>query len=195
MLLFVFSRGQFLEERFFKERLSYVLIFAFAIELVLNFPQTQTLGLNLRFINDKSNHFEYLGRACLEWRIISDPNILYVCPEYAEELYPNKGKFTVEQLLGADMVKSAFSAGKRVEHMWVKVSEVQVENQFVKGTLDNTPIEITHLTFGGIVFVPFKDIEDIWIEGQVPESVKRLLEAKEDACMRAQTSHACCFRC
>jgi hypothetical protein len=64
--------------------------------------------------------------------------------------------------------------------MWVKVSEVQVENQLVKGTLDNTPTEITHLTFGNIVFVPFKDIEDIWIEGQVPESVKRLLEIKEE---------------
>jgi len=111
---------------------------------------------------------------------MSDPNILYVCPEYSEKLYPNKGKFTVEQLLRADMVKSAFSAGKRVEHMWVKVSEVQVENQLVKGTLDNTPTEITHLTFGDIVFVPFKDIEDIWIEGQVPESVKRLLETKEE---------------
>ena len=111
---------------------------------------------------------------------MSDPNILYVCPECSEKLYPNKGKFTVEQLLKADMVKSAFSAGKRVEHMWVKVSEVQVENQLVKGTLDNTPIEITHLTFGDIVFVPFKDIEDIWIEGQVPESVKRLSETKEE---------------
>ena len=78
------------------------------------------------------------------------------------------------------MVKSAFSAGKRVEHMWVKVFEVQVENQLVKGTLDNTPTEITHLILGDIVFVPFKDIEDIWIEGQVPESVMRLLEIKEE---------------
>jgi len=117
-----------------------------------------------------------------------DPNILYVCPEYSEKLYPNKGKFTVGQLLRADMVKTAFSAGKRVEHMWVTVSKVQVENQLVKGTLDNTPTEITHLTFGDIVFVPFKEIEDIWIEGQVPESVKRLWEAKEDACMRARCS-------
>jgi hypothetical protein len=111
---------------------------------------------------------------------MSGPNILYVCPECSEKLYPNKGKFTVEQLLKADMVKSAFSAGKRVEHMWVKVKEVQVENQLVKGTLDNTPTEITHLTFGEIVFVPFKDAEDIWIEGQVPESVKRLLETKKE---------------
>jgi hypothetical protein len=30
--------------------------------------------------------------------------------------------------------------------------------------------------------VPFKDVEEIWIEGQVPESVKRLLKAKKDAC-------------
>jgi len=111
---------------------------------------------------------------------MSDPNILYVCPECSEKLYQNKGKFTMEQLLKADMVKSAFSAGKRVEHMWVKVSEVQVENQLVKGTLDNTPTEITHLTFGEIVFVPFKDIEDIWIEGQVPKSVKQLLEIKKE---------------
>jgi len=64
--------------------------------------------------------------------------------------------------------------------MWVKVSEVLVEDQLVKGSLDDTPSEITHLTFGGIVLVPFKDIEDIWIEGQVPESVKRLLEIKEE---------------
>lgn len=84
----------------------------------------------------------------------------------------------MEQLLKADMVKSAFSAGKRVEHMWVKVFEVQVENQLVKGTLDNNPSEITHLTLGDIVFIPFKDVEDIWIEGQVPESVIRLLEIK-----------------
>ena len=136
--------------------------------------------MNFQFINDKLNQLGYSRRARLEWRIMSDPNILYVSPEYSEKLYPNKGKFTVEQLLRADMVKSAFSAGKRVEHMWVKVSEVQVENQLVKGTLDNTPIEITHLTFGDIVFVPFKDIEDIWIEGQVPESVKRLSETKEE---------------
>jgi hypothetical protein len=111
---------------------------------------------------------------------MSDPNILKVCPECSEKLYPNKGKFTVEQLLKAIMVKSAFSAGKRVEHMCVKVSEVQVENQLVKGTLDNNPTEITHLIFGDFVFVPFKDIEDTWIEGQVPESVKRLLEIKEE---------------
>jgi hypothetical protein len=140
---------------------------------------TQLLALNFRFINDKLSQLGCLGRARLEWRIISDPNILNVCPEFSKKLYPNKGKFTVEQLLKADMVKSAFSAGKRVEHMWVKVSEVQVEFQLVKGTLDNTPTEITHLTFGDIVFVPFKYIEDIWIEGQVPDSVKRLLEIKE----------------
>jgi len=138
------------------------------------------LVLNFQFIKDKLNQLGHLGRARLEWRIMSNPNILYVYPKYSEKLYSNKGKFTVEQLLRADMVKSAFSAGKRVEHMWVKVSEIQVENQLVKGILDNTPTEITHLTFGNIVFVPFKDIEDIWIEGQVPESVKRLLEAKEE---------------
>jgi hypothetical protein len=113
---------------------------------------------------------------------MSNPNVLYVCPKWAEKLYPNKGKFTAEQLLEADMVKSAFSAGKRVEHMWVKVFEVQVENQLVKGTLNNTPTEIKHLIIGEIVFVPFKDVEEIWIEGQVPESVKRLLKAKKDAC-------------
>lgn len=119
------------------------------------------------------------GRERLEWRIISDPNILNVCPELSKELYPSKGKFTVKQLLKADMVKSAFSDGKRIEHMWVKVSEVQVEYLLVKGTLDNTPTEITHLNFGDTVFVPFKFVEDIWIEGQVPETVKRLLEIKE----------------
>jgi uncharacterized protein YegJ (DUF2314 family) len=123
---------------------------------------------------------------------MSDLNILYVCPECSEKLYPNKGKFTVEQLLKADMVKSAFSAGKRVEHMWVKVSEVQVEDQLVKGALDNTPIEITHLTFGEIVFVPFKDVEDIWIEGQVPESVKRLLEIKKEE-LKADEFVRCLF--
>jgi hypothetical protein len=63
-----------------------------------------------------------------------DLNIFKVFPRCSEKLYPNKGKFAVEQLLKADMVKSAFSAGKRVEHMWVKVFEVQVENQLVKGT-------------------------------------------------------------
>jgi hypothetical protein len=78
------------------------------------------------------------------------------------------------------MVKSAFSAGKRVEHMWVKVFDVQVENQLVKGTLDNTPTENTHLTLGKFVYVPFKDVEDVWIEGEVPESVKQLLETKEE---------------
>jgi len=40
---------------------------------------------------------------------MSDPNILNVCPERSKKLYPNKGKFTVEQLLKADMVKSAFN--------------------------------------------------------------------------------------
>lgn len=111
---------------------------------------------------------------------MSDLNILYVSPEFSKKLYPNKGKFTVGELLKADMVKSAFSAGKCVEHMWVKVSEVQVENQLVKGTLDNTPAEITHLIFGETVLVPFKDVEDIWIEGRLPESVKQLLEAKKE---------------
>jgi hypothetical protein len=111
---------------------------------------------------------------------MSDPNTVIVSPECSEKLYPNKGKFSLKQLFKASMVKSAFSAGKRVEHMWVKVSEVLIEDQLVKGSLDNTPSEITHLTFGGIVLVPFKDIEDIWIEGQVPESVKRLLEIKEE---------------
>lgn len=85
------------------------------------------------------------------------------------------------------MVKSAFSAGKRVEHMWVKVSEIQVENQLVKGTLDNIPAEITHLIFGEIVLVPFKDVEDIWIEGQVPESVKRLLQTKKEKLKTEET--------
>lgn len=126
-------------------------------------------------------------RSRLEWPITSDPNILYISPEFSEELYPNKGKFTVDQLVKADMVKSAFSAGKRVEHMWVKVSEIQVENQLVKGTLDNIPAEITHLIFGEIVLVPFKDVEDIWIEGQVPESVKRLLQTKKEKLKTEET--------
>jgi hypothetical protein len=48
------------------------------------------------------------------------------------------------------------------------------------GTLDNTPTENTHLTLGEFVYVPLKEVEDIWIEGEVPESVKRLLETKEE---------------
>jgi hypothetical protein len=78
------------------------------------------------------------------------------------------------------MVKSAFSAGKRTEHMWSRITEVQVENQLVKGILDNEPLEITHLKLGVTVTIPFKDVEDVWLEGETPESVKTLLKLKAD---------------
>jgi len=115
---------------------------------------------------------------------MSDDNALGNCLEGSRKLQ-SEGRFTVDQLLKARMVKSAFSIGNRIEHFWVKVSEVQVENRLVKGKLEHGHVQITHLTVGATVFVPFKDVEDVWIEGKVPESLKSALEStkQEDAWM------------
>jgi hypothetical protein len=134
---------------------------------VVSASKPNPLLLNFRFINDKSNQIGYVAHTRLA---------------------------RAEQLLKADMVKSGFSAGIRVEHTWVKVSEVQVENHLVKGTLEDTPTEIKHVAFGNVVFVPFKDIEDIWIGEEVSESVKRLLEIKERARIGNKPSQKDCFR-
>lgn len=113
--------------------------------------------------------------------VFCDCNTLFMRKGQVKNLYPNKGRFTAEQLAKAVMVKSAFSVGKRVEHMWSKVAEVQAENLLIKGILDNEPLEIVHLKLGETVIIPFKDVEDMWIEGKTPESVQILLKLKADA--------------
>lgn len=93
--------------------------------------------------------------------MIENPNnIQYVCKECIDKLYPNKGKFTREQLLKAEYIKAPFTDGISTEHMWVKVTKVN-END-LEGILDTEPTEISNVMYGDAVGVPFSEIEDIF---------------------------------
>lgn len=92
-----------------------------------------------------------------------DENTIYTCSECAKKLYPNKGKFTVEQIMKATYVKTLFrEEGKYPEHMWVKITDiVMYEPCTVKGTLANDPVNLTKIAFGDGVIVSSKNIEDL----------------------------------
>jgi len=85
-------------------------------------------------------------------------NILYLCKECSKEVYPRKGKFTIEEIKKAQFIKKLFNDK---EHMWIKIAKI--EDNEVIGTLANDPqtSNCFHLKFGDKVSARLEEIEDI----------------------------------
>jgi len=64
--------------------------------------------------------------------------------------------------------KIAFTDGKIVEHMWVKVSNIG-DNGFI-GTIDNVPVKLTNIKDNEQVTKDFTEIEDWYFQGRTYEN-------------------------
>lgn len=84
-------------------------------------------------------------------------NIMLVCKECGEDMYPNKGTFDVQV---GDFAKLKFIDGSWTEYMWVEVIKADKENNKYEGRLDNDPICIQSIKYGGNVEFKKEDILD-----------------------------------
>ena len=76
-----------------------------------------------------------------------DPsNILLVCKDCSEKMYPNKGNFDIK--IG-DFVKIHFEREDAGEYMWVEVKKLN--GKTFEGTLENDPFLIEDIKHGDIV--------------------------------------------
>ena len=82
-------------------------------------------------------------------------NIRWLCPECVKGLYPNKGKFTIEEISRATHVKKQFGR----EHMWIIIDDLSSES--IIGTVDNDPVLPDSPKCGERVLVKVEEVEDI----------------------------------
>lgn len=64
-------------------------------------------------------------------------NLMLVCKECSEKIYPNRGTFDVQV---GDFAKLKFTDGYGTEYMWVEVIKADKENDKYEGRLDNDPV-------------------------------------------------------
>ena len=87
---------------------------------------------------------------------MEDPkNIMMVCKECGEKMYPNKGTFDANV---GDFAKLKFTDPFGVEYMWVEVVSVDNENNKYEGHLDNDPALVQCVTYGDNVEFRKEDI-------------------------------------
>ena len=86
-------------------------------------------------------------------------NIVPLCKECIEKVYPNTGKFKKGDVVLGRFVKKAYMDKGRIEHMWVIVRKVSKTG--VRGVLDNQPVLVENLKLGDSVFIKYKDIEAV----------------------------------
>lgn len=82
-------------------------------------------------------------------------NIMMVCSQCSDKMYPKKGTFDVN--IG-DFAKLKFTDSFGVEYMWVKVVSVDRENNKYEGCLDNDPVFVQFVTYGDNVEFRKEDI-------------------------------------
>lgn len=87
----------------------------------------------------------------------SRDNIMFVCKECSQEMYPKKGTFDPKV---GDSIKLKFSESGRNEYMWVNVTKCDGEKY--EGVLDNDPIFIEGLKCGDNVKFGKDEILDIY---------------------------------
>ncbi len=98
-------------------------------------------------------------------------NIMLVCKECCEKMYPNKGTFDVNV---GDFVKLKFTDGNGTEYMWVEVIMTNENNKY-EGRLDNDPAIIQCVKCDDNVEFQKEDIlQAVWkITGGMEDRIKR----------------------
>lgn len=77
-------------------------------------------------------------------------NIVMVCKECGEKMFPDKGTFDVNV---GDFAKLKFTDSFGTEYMWVKAEKVDKENNKYFGRLDNDPVIVQCVAYGdGVEF-------------------------------------------
>lgn len=71
-------------------------------------------------------------------------NVVLVCKECGEKMYPNKGTFDVHV---GDFAKLKFTDKFGSEYMWVKVVKADKENNKYEGCLDNDPVLVQYVKY------------------------------------------------
>ncbi|MFA5401726.1 MAG: DUF2314 domain-containing protein [Dehalococcoidia bacterium] len=90
----------------------------------------------------------------------SSNNVIPMCPECSEKMYPHKGKFKAEDIRIGDSIKKRFAEdGAAPEHMWVIVTSIAGDK--LVGTLDNDPVGMTSIKYGDRVELDITEVEDI----------------------------------
>jgi len=82
-------------------------------------------------------------------------NLMLVCKECGENMYPNKGTFDVNV---GDIVKLKFTDGNGTEYMWVEVLKVDKENNKYEGRIDNDPVLVECMKYDDNVEFRKEDI-------------------------------------
>lgn len=87
-----------------------------------------------------------------------EDNIVLICKECVEQVYPNKGKLTVD--IGK-FAKLKFTGERRAEYMWVRVIAANKRKEEYEGIVDNDPIFVTSVKCGDKVKFKKEDVFDV----------------------------------
>ncbi len=71
----------------------------------------------------------------------------------------------IKESNSACFVKAKFQEGDFVEHMWIRIQEVDEENKVFSGYLDNNPEIIKSISINHSVNVPFSEVEEVLVMG------------------------------
>ena len=91
-------------------------------------------------------------------------------------------------------LKVAISDGKNIEHFWLK--DIKRSKNGFAGTIDNTPRNVSHVTFGQRFSFPHKDISD-WMYrqngkiygGYTIRVLVKMIEPSEGARLKAMLAY------
>ena len=91
-----------------------------------------------------------------------DKNIVFVCKDCSDDMYPLKGKFSAETVKKARAAKFVFGdldgGDKNLEHMWL--INLDVKRKTVTGKLDNDPV-YARLKLGQIITRKISEVEEL----------------------------------
>ena len=91
-----------------------------------------------------------------------DKNIVFICKDCSDDMYPLKGKFSAETVKKARAAKFVFGdlddGDENLEHMWL--TDLDVKRKTVTGKLDNDPVYV-RLKLGQIITRKISEVEEL----------------------------------
>lgn len=85
-------------------------------------------------------------------------NIVLICKDCVEKIYPNKGKLDTDV---GNFAKVKFTDENGSEYMWVKVVKADKEKGEYEGILDNEPVIVECTEYGDTILFKKEDIFDV----------------------------------
>lgn len=82
-------------------------------------------------------------------------NVMLVCKNCGEKMFPNKGTFDVNV---GDLVKLKFTDVNGSEYMWVEVVKADKENNKYEGRIDNDSVLVQYVKYNDKVEFKKEDI-------------------------------------